>query len=313
MHLGPVVTVVIPTFGRAQLLRRAIASVLSQTWTNFEIIVVIDGDDPTTLAALSGMTDPRLRHIVQPMQRGPGIARNTGAIAGEGQWIAFLDDDDEWLPEKLERQLALVPDNGSVDPAKTLLVTLTRVMTPQGPFIRPTEAYSGDRPLDEWMFDRRSWLKGGQSFLQTSSFMLPRALFDQLQFADSRLHEDWELMLRAVKEHGCTLLTAPYPLVVHYVGEARPSLSRNSAWERSLQWADGVGSLLTPRAYSGFCLVVIAQSVAAERQWRAFMPLLRAAFRRGKPTLRQLFAFALLWILPDDLRRRIRARIQGER
>lgn len=313
MRSKPVVTVVIPTFGRAELLRRAIASVLAQTVADFEIVVVVDGDDPPTLQTLSEIADPRLRHIVQPLQRGPGVARNTGAIAGHGQWIAFLDDDDEWLPEKLERQLSLVPDGGRTDPAKILLVTLTRVMTPQGPFVRPTQAYSSDQPLDEWMFDRRSWLKGGQSFLQTSSFMLPRALFDRLQFADSRLHEDWELMLRAVKEHGCTLLTAPYPLVVHYVGEARPSLSRNSAWERSLQWADGVGNLLTPRAYAGFCLIVIAQSAAAERQWQAFIPLLQAAFHKGRPTLKQVFAFTLLWILPDDLRRRIRARVQGER
>ncbi|AUW57331.1 glycosyl transferase [Sphingobium sp. SCG-1] len=313
MHSGPIVTVVIPTFGRAQLLRRAIASVLTQTAMDFEIIVVVDGDDPATLQTLGEIADHRLRHIVQPVQRGPGVARNTGAIAGKGQWVAFLDDDDEWLPEKLERQLALVPRDGSIDPARVLLVTLTRVMTPQGPFIRPTEAYSGDRPLDEWLFDRRSWLKGGQSFLQTSSFMLPRSLFDQLQFADSRLHEDWELILRAVKEHGCTLLTAPYPLVVHYVGEARPSLSRNSAWERSLKWADSVGRLLTPRAYAGFCLTVIAQSAAADRQWQAFIPLLRAAFHNGRPTFKQLFAFALLWMLPDDLRRRIRARVQGER
>lgn len=313
MQSTPIVSVVIPTFGRPQLLMRAVTSVLNQTFGEIEVIVVVDGDDPATMAALAEVADPRFRVIVHPQQRGPGIARNTGALAGEGRWIALLDDDDEWLPEKLAEQLATIPNDGSIDPSKVVLVTLTRVMTPQGPFVRPTEPFTGDRPLDEWMFDRRSWLKGGQSFLQTSSFMLPRTLFDQLQFADSRQHEDWELMLRAVKEHGCTLLTAPYPLVVHYVGEARPSLSQNSAWERSIAWADRMGSLLTPRAYSGFCLSVIAQAVAADRQGHAFMPLLRAAFRRGKPTAKQLFAFMLLWLVPDDLRRRIRARLQGER
>ncbi len=309
----PKVTVVIPTFGRPELVVRAIKSVLAQTMGDLELIVVIDGNDPATLAAVDTMTDLRLRRVVRQVPGGPGVARNTGALAGSGEWVAFLDDDDEWLPEKLERQLAMVQADGSIDSARLALVTLTRVLTPQGPFIRPTEPFTGDRPLDEWMFDRRSWLKGGQSFLQTSSFMLPRALFEKLLFADSRLHEDWELMLRAVKEHGCTLLTAPDPLVVHYVGEARPSLSRNGAWQRSLEWADRMGDLLTPRAYSGFCLSVIAQTAAAERQRDAFLPLLRAAFTRGRPTARQLFAFALLWALPDDLRRRIRAKVQGER
>lgn len=309
----PTVSVVIPTLGRPGLVKRAIDSVLCQSMSDFEVIVVVDGEDPATLAILDGIVDPRLRRIVQRVQGGPGVARNTGALASTGRWVAFLDDDDEWLPEKLERQLSIVPADGSIDADKVVLATLTRVMTPQGPFIRPTEPFAGDRPLDEWMFDRRSWLKGGQSFLQTSSFMLPRSLFKSLRFAESRLHEDWELMLRATKEHGCTLLTAPYPLVVHYVGEARPSLSRNGAWTPSLAWADRIGDLLSPRAYSGFCLSVIAQGAAAERQWNAFWPLLRAAFRHGKPTARQLFAFTLLWALPDDLRRRIRARLQGER
>lgn len=309
----PIVSVVIPTFGRPDLVVRAVTSALAQTARDIEVIVVVDGEDPETAAALEGLQDERFRYIVQPVKSGPGVARNTGARAATGEWVAFLDDDDEWLPEKLERQLSMVPSDGSVDRNRIVLVALTRVMTPQGPFIRPTEAYAGDRPLDEWMFDRRSWLKGGQSFLQTSSFMLPRTLFRELQFADSRLHEDWELMIRAVKEHGCTMLTAPYPLVIHYVGEARPSLSRRGAWQRSLEWADRMGSLLTAKAYSGFCLTVVAQTAAAEGQKDAFVPLLLAAFRRGKPTARQLFAFIMLRALPDDLRRRIRARMQGER
>ncbi|MGK2912431.1 MAG: glycosyltransferase family 2 protein [Sphingobium sp.] len=309
----PIVSVVIPTFGRPELVARAVGSALAQTLHDIEVIVVVDGEDPATVASLDSVPDPRFRYIVHSAQGGPGVARNTGALAATGEWVAFLDDDDEWLPEKLERQLAMVPSDGSLHRDRIVLVALTRVMTPQGPFIRPTEAYAGDRPLDEWMFDRRSWLKGGQSFLQTSSFMVPRTLFERLRFADSRLHEDWELMIRAVKEHGCTMLTAPSPLVIHYVGEARPSLSRNGAWQRSLEWADRMGSLLTAQAYSGFCLTVVAQTAAAEGQKDAFVPLLRAAFRRGKPTARQLFAFIMLRTLPDDLRRRIRARIQGER
>lgn len=184
----PSVSAVIPTFGRPDLVKRAIESVLSQSLRDLEVIVVVDGHDPATEATLDGISDPRMRRIIQPDQRGPGVARNAGALAATGQWVAFLDDDDEWLPAKLEKQLAMVPSDGSLDPKRTVLVTLTRVMTPQGPFVRPTQGYAGDIPLDEWMFDRRSWLKGGQSFLQTSSFMVPRVMFDRLQFADSRLH-----------------------------------------------------------------------------------------------------------------------------
>ena len=99
----PLVSVIIPTYNRADLVRQALASVKAQTYRDFEIVVVDDGGTDGTSEVLSAWREIRvLRHLCR---RGVAAARNTGAAAARGQWLAFLDSDDLWLPEKLARQI----------------------------------------------------------------------------------------------------------------------------------------------------------------------------------------------------------------
>jgi glycosyltransferase involved in cell wall biosynthesis len=298
----PRVSVVIPTFGRAALLRRAIESVLAQTMPDLEVIVVIDGHDPASIDCIEACSDPRVRHIAHDSGRGPGPARDTGARAARSPWVAFLDDDDQWLPAKLERQLACVVSN-----PRALVTTLTDVVMPSGTFVRPLVPYTPDRPIDEWLFDRTTWLKGGVTFIQTSSLMVPRALFDTLHFSTSHQHEDWEFVIRAMKEHGHALLTVPEVLTIHY-DDARPSLSKQRSWHHSLEWIERLGPLITPRAYSGFVLNEIGRATAESGRYEALPTLIKRAFQRGQPTGRQLFRIALTWAMPTALRRRLRKR-----
>lgn len=88
-------SVIIPTFNRRQLLQQALASVWKQDITGFEIIVIDDGSTDGTLEYLRGLSG--LRVICQP-NRGPGAARNAGAEIAQGEYLAFLDSDDLWLP-----------------------------------------------------------------------------------------------------------------------------------------------------------------------------------------------------------------------
>ena len=99
---GPLFSVVIPTWNRAEPVRRAIDSVLAQTFTDFEVIVVDDGSDDHTPAALDQVTDARVR-LLRRSHEGVGAARNAGVAAAAGAYVAFLDSDDEALPPWLER------------------------------------------------------------------------------------------------------------------------------------------------------------------------------------------------------------------
>ena len=99
------VTVVIPTRNRPELAAKAVESALRQTYPSLEVIVVMDGPDPETLNRLNRLHEPRLQVIALPSSVGGAEARNIGVRSARGDWIAFLDDDDEWLPEKIARQM----------------------------------------------------------------------------------------------------------------------------------------------------------------------------------------------------------------
>jgi len=110
----PEVSVIIPTYNRARLIGRAVRSVLAQTYTDFEIIVVDDGSTDDTLAAVQALaqTDDRVLYLRHETNQGAQAARNTGIQAARGQYIALLDSDDEWLPHKLEQQIRLYRQAG---------------------------------------------------------------------------------------------------------------------------------------------------------------------------------------------------------
>ncbi len=105
------VTVVIPTYNRMPFLIEAINSVLAQTYANWELIIVDDESSDGTVAAIKKLDDPRIQLTTLPHQGLIGPLRNAGVKMGTGQWLAFLDSDDVWMPEKLELQLNALQQN----------------------------------------------------------------------------------------------------------------------------------------------------------------------------------------------------------
>jgi glycosyltransferase involved in cell wall biosynthesis len=99
------VSVVVPTYNRAHTIRRCLASILGQTVSPNEVIVVDDASTDDTTSVVKSISDERLRLITMPSHKGAQAARNVGIKNAQGDHIAFLDSDDEWLPEKLEWQI----------------------------------------------------------------------------------------------------------------------------------------------------------------------------------------------------------------
>jgi glycosyltransferase involved in cell wall biosynthesis len=99
------VSVVIPLYQQRPLVERAVVSVLGQTWRDFELIVVDDGSSDGGAERVEALSDARVRCIRRP-HRGPGAARNYGTEIATGEWVAFLDADDEWSPDFLDATLA---------------------------------------------------------------------------------------------------------------------------------------------------------------------------------------------------------------
>lgn len=102
----PLISVILPTRNRAHSVSAALTSILQQTWPNLEVLVVDDASTDGTAEVLSDVTDPRVRYVRLEQPHGASGARNAGIAAAQGEWMAFQDSDDLWLPDKLRQQLA---------------------------------------------------------------------------------------------------------------------------------------------------------------------------------------------------------------
>ena len=114
MNQDPLVSIIIPSWNTAAYVGEAVDSALAQTYPNIEIIVVDDGSTDNTKELLQPYADAGKIHYVYQANKGLAGARNTGIRMAKGEYIAFLDDDDEWLPAKLDRQVAFLDADHSV-------------------------------------------------------------------------------------------------------------------------------------------------------------------------------------------------------
>jgi len=105
MNSKKTVSVVLPVYNRESVVKRAIDSVLNQSYSSLELLVVDDGSTDGTVERVRSVSDERLRLIVHPKNRGANAARNTGIEAATGRYVAFMDSDDRWYRRKLERQV----------------------------------------------------------------------------------------------------------------------------------------------------------------------------------------------------------------
>src|SRR5688572_6566741 len=110
--MGIDVSVVVPTRNRSTLLMRTLRSVLRQQDVEFEVIVVDEASTDDTPAMLAALDDPRVRVIRHEVPLWLAAARNRGAAEARGEWLAFVDDDDLWAPDKLVRQVHAAQDAG---------------------------------------------------------------------------------------------------------------------------------------------------------------------------------------------------------
>jgi len=181
----PKVSVIIPTFNRAKKAIRAVDSVLNQNWKDFEIIVIDDGSTDDTDKALSRYGN-LIKYIGQPVNRGVSSARNIGVKSSMSPWIAFLDSDDYWLPEKLYAQMEFVELNPEVVACQTQEIWMKNGMQ-----VNPK---------------RRHKKPSGNIFKQSlklclvspSCVMLKKSLIEEVGFFDESLPaaEDFDLWLR---------------------------------------------------------------------------------------------------------------------
>lgn len=206
--MTPLISVVIPARNREKTIGYCLRSVLSQTYSNFEVIVVDDGSTDSTINVVKSMGDSRLRIVFHQKALGAQAARNTGIRAAQGEWIAFQDSDDEWEQEKLERQVAILT---SKDWNERLIIhsDLYRF-------------YTSTKQKDVWSLPN---VEGHNSY--RSVLMSPGPLFQTMVVAKSALFEigfldeqvpsyqEWDTAIRLAKI--CEFVHIREPLAVYWL------------------------------------------------------------------------------------------------
>ncbi len=303
IHPTATVSVVIPTRHRPEQMAQAVASAWKQTHAPHEVIVVVDGpEDGEVDAVKPRYPETRFLTLLDPV--GGAEARNCGVRAATGEWIAFLDDDDLWLPEKLSVQLAWA----RTCPPGTELVLSCPVLAraPGWEEVWPRTPYRSGQPMSEYLFCRRGW-RYGAALLQTSTLVASRALLLRIPFsAGLKKHQDWDWLLRVAQEPEVEVRSVgTVPLAIFHIEGDRQSVGRAPDWRFSVQWAAGNRNLFTRRAWQAF-LATECAAQAATAPMRERAALLRLAARGGWMQGGNLLRMLAFLAVPQTLRRRLR-------
>ena len=264
----PLVSVVLPTYNRAQLLPRAIRSVLSQSYRALELIVVDDGSTDGTERLVRSIADERVRYVSR-VNGGPAAARNTGIEVARGALVAFQDSDDEWLDGKLERQVEILTNSGE----HVVLCVCSYIISLEGEM---AAARIGSRHLVHAGDVRRQTLEN--FYFPTPTWLVRHAPLLRSQLFDTRLRcwEDWELAIR-LSDLGEFVLVDEVLHLQHFKrsGVNSDKSARMNSMSRILQihekrWADHPRTL-AEHHYTVGVLASLHGTVADARNhlWRA--------------------------------------------
>lgn len=268
---GDLVSVVIPAFNRAATIAGSIRSADAQTWPALEILVIDDrSTDDTVAVAETVATRHPLRVLRQPVNGGAGAARNTGIREARGRWIAFLDSDDTWEPDKIARQLAAMAETGR----RLCYCDIWRIYGGRPPQRRGT---GGDGDLHRALAGRNV-VGGASNVIADRALLLDHGGFD----TDLICAEDWDLWLRLARDEPWAVVDAP--LVRYDAGDGdrmstnwRRQMAGHAALHAKLLRADPMFDDAARARYA----VMLAEILAGLGRGRAMRRLLRYAFGRA--------------------------------
>jgi glycosyltransferase involved in cell wall biosynthesis len=304
--ISPSVSVVIPTAGRSTVLS-AVSSALEHTHMPLEIIVVFDCDEsPIASAALDLSSKVR---VFFTGGIGANGARMRGVTEAKGDIIAFLDDDDLWAPEKLERQLA-VWQEASGTPGYTLVSCRVAILDAKGVIqkTRPSRLLGPNERIAAYLF-RCSSISCDVGLLATPTLICDRELLEKepLDVSLSR-HQDWDWVLRVGARPDVTVRMCPDVLVGVTV-DASQSISMSGNWRASLKWLEDRADQLTARERGDFLLCCTAPIAIRSGSRRGGFIAAGRALRSGRPGIAAWLIWAYHMLLVDGgsvLRKRLK-------
>ena len=297
--MRPLITIVIPTFNRRELVLKALASVFAQTYRPIEVVVVDDCSTDGTTKHLSDCDLPEpVRVVTFRSNRGPSAARNAGIDLATGEYIAFLDSDDWWLPHKLERQVSFLLAHPT--PQTVLAYSKVFIQRKHEILIRPHYAM-GTEGVANYIFTN-----GGH--FNSSNIMLATEIARTVKYDERlRLHEDWDFYMR-LEACGVEFVMIPEALSTT---DDRAVVGRASSEQPAvaLGWLESKKNQISPRAYLAL-RAKIAPYLRKQEPLTALRFILNA-YKHGAITTWYLLALTGALIHPKlrDLAYRVRGAV----
>ncbi len=210
-HYKSLVSVIMPAYNRAHVIGRAIKSVLAQTYNDFELIIVDDGSSDKTEEVVRSFDDPRIRFLRHERNRGVCAARNTGIKASQGDFITFLDSDDEFTPARLQEQVSALKKYG----ANNIFVTGTIFLDDNGARVQTTSKKETLCPCQADDIYESFFSAGRNSPQRLVTMMTRRQFLDEVGLFDEQLpaSEFWDLGLRLAKKYRYQVIDTPLEIV----------------------------------------------------------------------------------------------------
>jgi len=276
-HATTRVSVVIPTIGRSEL-ARALASARAQIGSvEVETIVVVD--QPESHAISGPALDLADRVIYTGTRAGGSAARNLGVQAATGEFVAFLDDDDEWMPEKLRVQLEVA---ASMPNPQRVIVGSRHIHRDAGNGRRsgplPNRVKPPEESVANYLFRRRR-PSGGRASMYTSTLLCSRDLAVAVTWNRLPRHQDWDWLIRAERA-GAQIVQSPEPLVLVQTGSA-VSVSASTDWASSLAWAAATLDR-DPQVLVDFLTAQTLRYAMAARSWTGILAVLSRVVRERR-------------------------------
>ncbi|WP_373472218.1 glycosyltransferase family 2 protein [Carnobacterium alterfunditum] len=269
----PLISVVVPTFDRPFFLNRAIESVLIQNYKNVEIIVIVDGYSENTLKLIEELNqknENKIRLIQTNDKVGGSEARNIGVREATGDLIALLDDDDEWLRDKLSSQLTLINENQLTIEDDFLCFTslkrykeISQKVYDQLPNVNYKE--SGKNSIASYLFETKGLRNIG--FIQTSTVIVPKRLLLETPFTKGLIkHQDWDWLLNLDKNHELSIIQVEEPKIIYHSDVPKDSrVGYINRWKFTEIWGLNHRESFTKQAYESFVLNYILLGIASDQ------------------------------------------------
>ncbi|HZH60171.1 MAG TPA: glycosyltransferase family 2 protein [Metabacillus sp.] len=287
------ISVVIPTYNRGDLLRRSINSVLNQTYTNLELIIVDDASTDNTKEIVFSYKDDRIKYYRLDINTQGTKPRNLGILKSNGKYIALLDSDDEWVPTKLEKQVEFIKGFNEDN-----IVCFTDLIIKEDEKI----TYSTNKKLKEgediidYMF-----VNNTNTWVQASTYLFSSSIGKKTLFDSSlKKHQDIDFCLR-LRKNGAMFVQLQEPLTIYHHDRREGRVGNNNKYHLSLEWAAKVKNDLSIKAYYCFMIMFVVNHLIFNSQKFKALKIYFFSYLNKSITLNMFIKGLIKCIIPNKL------------